>query len=241
VSNQPAGPAGSTVVATANVQCTLGAAQAGAALATVLAHQPDLVALQEWGLARRRLLDSDGYDWSAPLIGGCVVGYRRDRYRLRRRRTVRLSAAGRADNPGQRLGLEPFRVATAALLDDLETGRPVAMISFHCTPGVQAGAAYRVDRPRLVARHRAEVARLTRLVAELGVAGHVVHAAGDSNFHGLRIDGLTSCWSGHESMPGTWGERRRIDDVFGPGQAARVELVSTPSDHRAVVVTRPDG
>src|SRR5947209_20348317 len=92
------------LVGTANVLCTLDRARAGAAVDGVLAHEPDLVALQEWGLLRHgvlrrrgsvRLLPDllpgplrgrrrpegarKGYRWLAPLAGGCAVGARADR------------------------------------------------------------------------------------------------------------------------------------------------------------------
>jgi hypothetical protein len=107
-------------------------------------------------------------------------------------------------------------------------------VDFHLTPGVQRSGAYRDDRPLLVARHRLEVQRLERIVAEERAGSQVVYAVGDSNFDGQRLAGLRSAWEGRESHPGTlW--RRKIDDVFGPTVASQVELVRTPSDHAAVV------
>ena len=68
-----------------------------------------------------------------------------------------------------------------------------------------------------------------------------MHAVGDSNFEGLRVAGLTSAWDGREHEPGTIGSgTRKVDDVHGPGPASAVELLTTPSDHRALVVTRSD-
>jgi hypothetical protein len=54
------------------------------------------------------------------------------------------------------------------------------------------------------------------------------------------MQGVTSAWQGRESEPGTLGPRRHVDDVHGPGPATWVVAVETPSDHRAVVVCRPD-
>ena len=79
---------------------------------------------------------------------------------------------------------------------------------------------------------------MPRVVAAQLAAGRVVYAAGDSNFDGLHVDGLTSGWEGH---PGASFGSRRIDDVFGPGPAEAVQLVETASDHRAVLVRRADG
>ena len=84
------------------------------------------------------------------------------------------------------------------------------------------------------------MAALHRLVQEQVGLGRVVHAVGDSNFDGLRLPPLTSAWQGREDGPGTLGSRRKIDDVHGPGPATSVTLLDTPSDHKAVIVTRPD-
>ena len=71
-------------------------------------------------------------------------------------------------------------------------------------------------------------------------SAHVTFALGDSNFHGLRLPPLTSAWHGRKDGPGTLGSQRKIDDVFGPGPATAVTLVSTASDHKAVLARRPD-
>jgi endonuclease/exonuclease/phosphatase family metal-dependent hydrolase len=243
-----------TTVATANVLYTLGTDDARTALRQVLALEPDLVGLQEWlptrlGLLRetgrvgavpgRRVRRQDGYLWNLPVVGGCAVGARADRFELLGCRARLLSPPGRADHEDRFLGLEPPRVATVAVYADRRLDRTVALVDYHLAPGVQRRGSYRADRPRLVARHRREVRRLEEIVAELLALGHVVHAVGDSNFDGLRLAGLTSAWEGHEDAPGTLGPVRRVDDVHGPGLAESVRLLETPSDHRAVVARRP--
>ena len=246
-----------TTVATANVLYTLDRRDARTALGQVLDLEPDLVGLQEWypyrlGLLRetgrvgpvpwdRRprwpAVRSGGYLWNVPLVGGCVVGARADRFELVTCRGRWLSFPGRADREDRLLGLEPPRPATVAVYRDRQLGRTVALVSYHLVAGVQSRGAYRTDRPRLAARHQAEVRRLGAVVAGLLAAGHVVHAVGDSNWDGLRIPGLTSAWEGREGDPGTLG-RRHIDDVHGPGRAEVVTPLRTPSDHRALVVRR---
>src|SRR4051794_14211213 len=234
-----------TTVATANVLYTLGPVDARTALGDVLAAEPDLVGLQEWYPTRLRLLQETGrvgllpgplfpprggggrgsYLWLLPLLGGCVVGARADRFELRSSRAVPLSAPGRADREDRFLGLEPPRLATVGIYRDRQLPRTVALVSYHLVSGVQARGSYRSDRPQLVERHRREVRRLTQLVARLLAAGHVVHAVGDSNFDGLRLPGLTSAWDGRELEPGTLGRHRKIDDVHGPGPADAVSLL----------------
>jgi len=245
-----------TVVAAANVLRDLHHAQAREALAGVLAHEPDLVGLQEWGPKRFGLLREHGsvgllpgarlrvgagaYAWTTPLLGGCAVGIRLARYDVLGVRPVVLSWPGHADKPDRPFGLEPPRIAVQATLRDRLSGAVVVLLNYHLVPGVQRDGRYRADRPGLVARHRSEVRKLEAVVAAHHARGHVVHAAGDANFEGLVLAGLTSAWEGREDAPATLDDGRRVDDVFGPGPATGVDLLINPSDHRAVVATRPD-
>jgi hypothetical protein len=233
------------VVATANILRTLRARDARAALVGVLEHEPDLVGLQEWGLRRAALLRATRdrrppYLWTNPVLGGNAVGARADRFELVERRGRTLAGVARADLGARPVPVMPPRVATVAVLRDLRRDRVVTLLNYHLVPGVQARGRYREDRPLLVARHRAEVAALGRIVAEQLALGREVHAVGDSNFDGLRLPGLTSAWEGRPGGPGTFGSAgRKIDDVHGPGPASSVELLDNPSDHRALLVTRP--
>jgi hypothetical protein len=249
-----------TTVATANVLYTLGPDDARAALGDVLALGPDLVGLQEWYPSRLGLLLETGsvgpvpslgarairreraghgdYLWNLPLLGGCAVGARADRFELRGCRPRLLSGPGRADRGDRFLGLEPPRLATVSTYLDRHLDQTVALVSYHLVSGVQTRGTYRPDRPGLVERHRREVRRLEALVAGLLAAGHVVHAVGDSNFDGMRLPGLTSAWEGRETASGTLGPNRKVDDVHGPGGAELVTTVATSSDHLAVVVRR---
>ena len=242
-------------MATANVQSSLPDDPARRALLGVLDLAPDLVGLQEWKLARRRLLRESGsvgpaayvgvrllrsgsgdYVWSTPFLGRCVVGARAERFTLVGCRSRLLSGPSRAPKGQRRLGIEPPRLATLATYRDRLGGPPVSLVDFHLSPGVQAGGRYREDRPAPVARHRREVRRLQRLVDALLASGHVVYAVGDSNFDGFRLRGLTSAWEGREDQPGTLGPTRKVDDVFcSLGPPASVTLLTSDSDHRAVV------
>jgi len=250
-----------TTVASANILYKLPERDARTALELVLAHDPDLVGLQEWYVSRLRLLRTFGdvrvvpglgtgllrrprdpaYHWVSAVAGGNVVGARAERFDPVSSRVVFVSGFGRSDRPDRALGIEPPRVVTVGVFRDRQVDRTVAMMSYHLTPGVEVGAAYHPHRPRLQARHRSDVRRLEDLVAEHQRAGHVVYAVGDSNFDSLRLAGLTSAWEGREHRPGTIGRgTRKLDDVHGPGPASRVTLLTTPSDHKAVVAVRPD-
>jgi hypothetical protein len=234
---------GRTVVVTANVLRTLGEGEAGAALRGVLDLRPDLVGLQEWDVRRRRLLmrvGSPEYVWVGSVLGECPVGATADRFELLSHRSRLLAWFGWSDPGARPVPLVPLRLATLARFADRARDRVVSVMNFHLTPGVQARGEYRADRPKLVAHHRRSVEHLDRLVTEERYRGHIVYAMGDSNFDGLRLPGLTSAWQGRESHAGTFGASRKIDDVFGPGPAESVTLLTSASDHKAVVVTRPD-
>jgi endonuclease/exonuclease/phosphatase family metal-dependent hydrolase len=237
----PGHPSTSTDVATANVLCSLGRPDAAAALRGVLDLAPDIVGLQEWGPSRRRLLDDPRYAWTRQVYGDCVVGARLDRYDLVGWRSRALGWFARSDRGARPVPVLPPRVATVAVLHDRRLDRRVAVVCYHLVPGVQSHGRYRDDRPLLVARHRSEVRRLGRLVAERLALGDVVHAMGDSNLDGLRLPGLMSAWEGREDDPrGTLGSSRKIDDVLGPGPATALTLLRSASDHAAVVVRRAD-
>ena len=251
-------------MATANVLGSLPADRARRALAGVLELAPDLVGLQEWWTPTRhralretgsvgwvpdvgvRLRPRDGarppaYLWSAPFLGGTVVGARADRFELVGCRSSILSRPGFADRGERRLGVEPPRLATIATYRDRRGDRPVSVVNYHLSPGVQTLGRYRKDRPLLVARHRAEVRRLQTLVDAALALGHDVYALGDSNFDGFRLRGLTSAWRGREEEPGTLGPRRKVDDVHaGRGVPTSVTLLASDSDHKAVVVDHAD-
>lgn len=103
-------------VASANVLYSLGPADARRALGDVLDLAPDLIGLQEWYPSRFQLLRETGrlglvpqiggrsrrrtargtpeYLWNMPLVGGCAVGARADRFELDRCRTRFLSGVG---------------------------------------------------------------------------------------------------------------------------------------------------
>ncbi|MCW2785346.1 MAG: hypothetical protein JWP74_1863 [Marmoricola sp.] len=250
-----------TVVASANILYKLPVRAAELTLEQVLAEQPDLVGLQEWYVSRLLSLRRAGdvrtvpsigqrsvpstrdarYHWVSSVGCGNVVGARADRFDLVGARAVVLSRIGRSDRPDRFLRTEPPRLVTIGVFLDHALDRSVAMMSYHLCPGVEHDGRYIADRPRLVARHRHEVARLEELIGEYQRAGHVVYAVGDSNFDGQRLAGLTSAWDGREDAPGTIGSgTRKLDDIHGPGPATEVRLLETPSDHRAVVAVRRD-
>lgn len=253
-----------TVVASANIRCTLSLTTAAHALGQVLAEAPDLIGLQEWYPRRLPALRSRGsvrlapafglpsvripasrdageplYHWVATLADGNVAGARADRFDLLQARASFNVGPARSDRPGQFLRIEPPRFIAIGVFRDRAVDRVVALLSYHLTSGVQVRGRYRSDRPLLTARHREEVLHLTELVAEHQQAGHVVYAVGDSNLDGLRLPGLTSAWEGREDELGTLGHgKRKVDDIHGPGRAHDVRRLVTQSDHQALLATR---
>lgn len=245
------------IVASANVQQDLPIPLARECVEAVLDEEPDLVGLQEWRPDRFALLRTWGavglvpglpmipgrgtsYDWVTTPFG-CVIGARTDRFTLLGARWGWLNGVVAARSPYRPLGLEPPRWLAVGRYRDLLTGGTATMICYHLLPGVQAGRAYRTDQPDLVALHRTEHVRLQRAVDDALERGDVVHAVGDANFDGFFLEGVTSCWVGHDGLPGTFGDHGlRIDDVFGPGPADEVQLLTTASDHKALLATRPD-
>ena len=243
----------STRIVTANTLYKLPRAQAREVLAEVLAPEPDLVGLQEWYVDRLPLLRPSGsvrvapgpplavpggsaYHWVTGLGGGNAVGARTERFDLLEAHQPWLSAPGPTDREDRLLNLEPPREATVGVFRDRGTGERVALISYHLVSGATRGAAHRSDRPRLVRRHRHEVARMERLIARLQASCSRVYAVGDSNHHLQRFAGLTSACEGREPVP-TCG-RQTLDDAHGPGPATALRTITTPSDHLAVLVER---
>ena len=225
----------STRVATANIRVTLDHLQAAQALNDVLSMNPDLGGLQEFGSSRDSLLKAaSGYDYARNSIGGGPVFWRRDRYGLLRCRAVRLSRAEFVGNLAARKSRLPASWATVAILSDDDTGAEPAVVNFHLTAEVQYGGGYRTDRAhRLrVWRHKREVRRLMRLARRLRRRGRPVYLLGDTNFDGLKLRGLTSCWEGRDGK--TLGGRA-VDVIFADRKPRAVRTVKTASDHRGVI------
>jgi len=115
------------------------------------------------------------------------------------------------------------------------TGREMTLVSFHLVSGVQVRGVYGDDRSRLVARHRREAAQLSALVQEARRTGGYIFVAGDSNFHGFQLEGLSSAWEhGLGTTGGTFGGRF-VDDVFSLTRPSAITLLHTGSDHLAVL------
>lgn len=101
---------------------------------------------------------------------------------------------------------------------------------------LQYGGGYRTDKAHRarVRRHKREVRKLGRVARRRARKGKVFVVL-DGNFDGLKVRGLTSCWTGPDlPSAGTLG-KRRVDIIFAASAPKRVRTVKTPSDHRAVV------
>lgn len=223
-------------VATANVFKGLALDKASAAVDTVLIHRPDILALQEWARGRDGILRKiPGYGFCRPAGGGGPVVYGA-RFSPVRCRAVTLA---RREFVGHLVGRRSRLAANAAnltILCDDETGGEVAVINYHLTAEVQTGGRYRRDlghRLR-VRRHKRERRRLSRLVRRQQRKGRRVFALGDTNYDGMTLPPLRSCWRGRRG--GTLGARA-VDVIFAETDADAVRTVKTGSDHLAAVAT----
>lgn len=224
-------------VGTANIRVTLSLEEAIAALLHVLeVGRPGLLGVQEWGHPLVRL--PDGYLMARAGGGGPVV-YQGERYRLHGIRGVVIAAAqdvghlaGRRDHLGA-------SILTVAIFDDQETDEAATLANMHLTAEVQLGKVYRADPDhRLrVERHKDERRGIRHELAAVAGAAYLV---GDTNFDGMKVAGMRSCWDSapHLEGAGTLGGRTP-DYVYGRGRATHVQVIPTASDHDAVVATYP--
>lgn len=221
--------------------------------------EPDLAGVNEWDGPKpdldalrshehdvddmlERSLDGTRYRFRRPAGGGNPVIWNGEKRRLLSIGRVQLAGAqdvGRL--PGRKTHL-PASTATVAIFENLVLGGREALDVMHLTAEVQKGAGYRTDKahaPR-VNRHKHERAELEELVLRQQRAGLLTRVVGDTNFDGMKLPPLVSCWEGHSraEAKGTLAHRT-VDQVYGPGRASDVETLETLSDHDAVVATYP--
>lgn len=226
-----------TVVATANVRDTLDLDRAELALSLVLEHDPDVLALEEWPKGRDHLVKQAGLGQARAPEGGGPVTWRKGRYSLvscKGRTLARRELVGHLIGRKSRL---PTSIANVTRLHDELTGRDDVVIAFHLTAEIQYAGRYRTDAAHWlrVRRHKRECRRLRRIIRrQFAKVDGNVYALGDTNFDGMELSPLTSCWKGHKG--GSLGGRA-VDIVFASRPADRVETQPTPSDHDAVIVT----
>jgi hypothetical protein len=186
--------------------------------------------LSRWRTKREPAPHSDKWTWARPLIGGGPVGARVDHLQLRTCRAVLLSGPTLVETSGRHpRGLKPANFATLGVFTDPVTGQTVDVISYHFVSSRNLG-------PKRAALGVKQERALRKLVTQRRVLGHLVYALGDSNNPDFTIPGMLSAWTGYPDTGGSHGTRR-IDDVFGEVKPV-TELVTTLSDHKAVIATR---
>lgn len=226
-------------IGTQNERFTLSDAVALDDLRHVLTEgAPEILGLTEWGPNRNHLLNKLGghWKWTRPKGDGSPVVYNSSRYTLLSCRPKTLVGRGFVGRlPGRKSTLPPS-VATVALFEDEVLDETVAVVVIHLTAEVQVGKGYRKTRShaRRVARHLAERARLKVLVVRLRARKRRVYVVGDTNYNGMSLAPLTSCWKGRRG--GTLGHRA-VDIIYSQSEARSVQTIPTRSDHRAVVAT----
>lgn len=219
-------------LATHNVKVTLDDADAAACLDAVLAYEPDVIGLVEWGRNRRHILARTGMVVAAPRFGrlfrkhpttgllwlypegGQPVGIRADKAEALTVR--RLIIAEAADGVRQ-------TDATEVVVRDRKTGKRKAILNTHP-----------------VAHHDRRANRRSWGQAMDSIddwseswAGYDRYVLGDLNKARVAIDGLTSCRVGNGELATFNG--RPIDHIFGRRKFADAITVKTKSDHRALV------
>lgn len=247
-------------VGTCNAYVVLTNDQAEALLRGYLRNlEPELAGINEWdgpkpdltALAKRqavvdrhleRVTDATHFRYMRPPGGGNPVVWNSSRYRLLEIHRVELVGAEFVGHlPGRKSRL-PATTATLAIFEDLVLGGQVALIVIHLTAEVQVGKDYRTDLAhRLrVRRHKRERRAVEQLVRDQERAARPVRVVGDTNFDGMTLPPLTSCWAGHTraEAAGTLG-RRTVDYVFARGHSSDVQTLPTRSDHDAVVAIYP--
>lgn len=239
-----------TVVATCNLRFTLSAGDFEAGLRKVLAHDPDICAVQE-ALDHRdpiieRVCRDLGYAW-ARAKGGEPILWKISRYGKAPRwvKGIRLARAEFVGHiPGRKDRL-PVNVATEVGLDDLASTHPDGAVtvanSYHLTAEVQdvhGGGGYKKDHVHVlrVLRHIREKFRLGHRMRLHKRRGRTAYGTGDGNFAGMLLRGFVSCWTNRHG--GTLGGRA-VDIIFAATRGSDLVTVVTLSDHDGLVVTYP--
>lgn len=236
-------PAALIAVGTANVRDTLPEARAFATVNRVLEvaeqrlHIPVLIlGLQEWKWGTPNL--PKGYLFARPKGGGGPFVFDVRRLQLDSIDGVPLAPAGHVGHLAGRKSDLPESIATVAEWT-FEDESSLTGTDFHLTAEVQKGKGYRTDPAHAlrVARHKVERHALHH---ELTTQRGRRFAVGDSNFDGMLLPPLVSCWVGHDraEAAGTLGDRTP-DYVYAEDRAHEVTVIRDMSDHDAGVATYP--
>lgn len=204
-----------------------------------LTGSSDILALQEWPRRRDRLTRRHKrWTFVRPLLGGGPIGVRNSLgEQVLTVRAKRLHGPGRVDVVQGRRTHLPTTWATRVKSRRAD-GSTVVRYNVHLTAGVQYGRdGYRKDRPRRVARHKAERAKLQRLVNRDLDRGYAVEVYGDVNYDRMEIVHLRSWWPVvPESQRRTLGNRA-IDGIWTAHKPDSVSFLPplVPGEHRHVI------
>lgn len=242
------------IVAQANIRVTLNQQEADQALAKVLqpdehGRRPELVGVEEWdGKAPawirvatdnqlQRSTKDTAYQFKRPPSGGNPVLWDGTRWGLLSIRTEVLVKGGFVGHLAGRKSHLDDSLATVAEFADKLGGRDAVFIVFHLTAEVQKGSRYRLDPAHAlrVLRHKRERRALQRLVRWYLARGWVVYVAGDTNYDGMPLRPLRSCWH-DKKREGTLGGRT-VDEIYAQQDALDARRVPNRSDHDGVVAT----
>lgn len=185
-----------------NTAATLGAGKAMADLRTVLAQQPDVVALQEMSSWQRRervidrvICGENGVDGGAPVPttcdyagwvpipavqGGLPILWRKDKFRLMGHDWVRVAPETYVGARGAGPTVMHAKYVVRVRLKDLATGRNVWILNTHFVPTVQKSSGGRNDNTRRTALYARHMTALKTMVTDLRTRG-LVFVTGDFN------------------------------------------------------------
>lgn len=218
---------------TANILKTLPDKQATEALAIVLGKRPQIVALQEWGsgrgkilrgagsftrlprVRRRMLSPVDGYAFAAPVTGGPPIGVDATWGEILLVRSIGLAEKRLADRATK--GVE-------AVIREHATGQIHAVLNIHLLA--------HHDRPEQLRAWNEGVGSVQAWAKSW--TGYPRWVLGDVNRHLLDLPPLVSCWHRHPAEK-TGPHGGTIDGVWGNEAADDVRAFRTGSDHAGVV------
>lgn len=204
---------------TANVLKTLPPPKAAAALNAALNKKPHIIALQEWGSSRNRLLREaefkHHYSFVTPVNGGPPLGILDSWGEWLTVRNLPLAPKGKAARATR--GVEG--IARARGSGRIHVVLNIHLLAHHDDPAHLR--AWREGRQSVIEWAKAWGA-------------YNRYVLGDGNKHLMDLPPLDSCWEGHRAQP-TGPHGGTIDAIWTNRRSDFVDAFPIGSDHKAVV------
>ena len=227
-------------VATCNLHISATLSEITGSINRVMSTNPDVVFFQEMAPGAQALFRKQ-YGEDYRLVGSPPVAFRRSRFTLKGHKRITLVNRRWVEKFSIYRAYRPASFATRVILRD-GMSKTVALLNIHLPTGsCKSGPAgkpgtYRTEYPLIVQYHRDAVKRVRRFVRAQKRLRRDVYVGGDTNYDGLEIPGLVSCWDGRELLPTL--NHSTYDMVYhGKSRALNVVRLEIPSDHDAVIAT----